>query len=93
MRYLGRIVILAVTVVILTLSLALAGSKFPNKDTAKNRQDTVMGTKPQQEEVPPITIEQKKGEDATTTTQRPKQEERDWYDSVIISVEPKVETE
>lgn len=93
MRYLGRIVILAVTVVILTLSLALAGSKFPNKDTAKDRQDTTMGTKPRQEEVPPIIIEQKKNEDTNIQTQRPEQEEKDWYDSVIISVEPQVETE
>lgn len=93
MRYLGRIVIIAVTVVILTLSLALAGSKFPNKDTAKDRQDNVMSTRPSEDEEQVIIINQKKKEDTTVRTKRSKTEEEDWYDSVIISVEPQVEVD
>ena len=91
MRFLGRIVIFAVTIVFLTLSLSMAASKFINKDTAKNRQDQEMGTRNQDDDVP-ITIQQKKHEDTAIETKRKKKEEKDWYDKVIISVEPKVDT-
>lgn len=50
----SKILITTTTVVLLTLSLALAGAKFDNVDTAKDRRDNSFGTDP--------------GEDTSTTS-------------------------
>lgn len=92
MRQLGRIFCITVTVVILTLSLALADSKFPNKDTAKNRQDNAFGTKPRDGSEPVTTITRDANGTAIESTQ-PETEQVDWYDKVIISVEPEIKIE
>jgi len=88
MRHFSKILIFTVAVIILTLSLALAGSKFKNEDTAKNRQDNSFGTDPSDES---SNIEYGKngaGDNTIKSKARPKKEPVDWYDKVIITVNP-----
>ena len=92
MWHLNKIFIITTTVVILTLSLAVAGSKFPNKDTAKNRQDTVLSTQSEEEE-PRIVIEKTEEGHTSIKTKSQKKEEVDWYDKIPIIVEPQVEVD
>lgn len=88
MRHLSKICIIATTVIILTLSLALAGTPFKNKDTATNRQDNVFGTD-EAEDTSTTRFGKEKGGDTTIKTKaRPKKEEVDWYDKIIITVNP-----
>ncbi|CCH48806.1 hypothetical protein [Pseudodesulfovibrio piezophilus] len=88
MRHLNKIYITVVTVIILTFSLASAESKFKNEDTAANRQDNVFGTDQAED-----TSTTKFGKDETGSTTiktkaRPKKEPVDWYDKIIITVNP-----
>ncbi|QJB55365.1 hypothetical protein [Pseudodesulfovibrio sp. zrk46] len=88
MRHLSRILIIVTTVVVLTLSLALAGTKFKNEDTAKNRQDNTFGTD-QTEKTATTTFGTNDSGDTTIKSKsRPKEEPVDWYDKVIITVNP-----
>ena len=88
MRHLSRILLYTVTVVILTLSLAMAGSKFPNKDTAKNRQNNVFGTAQDDTTANTVFGTSDNGDSTINSKARPKGEEVDWYDKVIITVNP-----
>ncbi|MDD3313400.1 hypothetical protein [Pseudodesulfovibrio sp.] len=89
MNLFGRLFIIA-AVVLLTLSLALAGAKFENKDTAKNRQDTAFGTA-QGDKTGNATIGANAAGDSTINVKAaPAPEPVDWYDKVIITVNPNV---
>ncbi|QGY39273.1 hypothetical protein GM415_03770 [Pseudodesulfovibrio cashew] len=90
MRYFGTMLVLAATVVILTLSPAGA-AKFKNKDTAKNRQNNVFGTEPAEGDSKRTTFGKDENGDTTIRTKHKKQEEVDWYDKVIITVDPNVD--
>ena len=61
----------------------LWAAKFPNKDTAVNRQDETMGTR-QSEETTTIQNDAK-GESIDVVPK--KQEEKDWYQNMIIGVD------
>lgn len=88
MRIFSRILIITVTVVILTLSLALAGSKFKNEDTAKNRQDNAFGTDQGDDTANTVFGTNNAGDTTVKSKARPKPEEVDWYDKIIITVSP-----
>lgn len=88
MRRFNIILITLVSAILLTCSLALAKNKFKNEDTAKNRQDNTFGTD-QSEETSTTTFDNNdQGETTIKTKRRPKEEEVDWYDKVIITVDP-----
>ena len=88
MRHFSTIFIFTVAVVILTLSLALAGAKFKNEDTAKDRQDNAFGTDPG-DKTSNIEYDTNAAGDSTIKSKaRPKKEEVDWYDKIIITVNP-----
>jgi len=88
MRRFSKICIFIMTVVILTASPALAGAKFKNEDTAVNRQDNTFGTDPG-EDTSTTTFGTNKTDDTTIKTKvRPKKEPVDWYDKIIITVDP-----
>jgi hypothetical protein len=88
MRHLSKIFVFTVAVVILTLSLALAGGKFKNEDTAKNRQTNSFGTD-QDDETSSIEYGTNSLGDSTIKSKaRPKKEAVDWYDKIIITVNP-----
>lgn len=85
----SKICLVAVAAVFLTFSLAPAKSKIVNKDTAKNRQDNVFGTD-QGEDTATTTIEKNEAGDTVIKQKaRPKEEPVDWYDKIIITVDPK----
>jgi hypothetical protein len=80
--------IIAVGVVVLTLSLALAGAKITNKDTAKDRRTNTIGTDPSGDTATTTFGTDEAGDTTIKSKARPKQEEVDWYDKVIITVNP-----
>lgn len=88
MRHLSKICIIAITVVILTLSLALAGSKFKNEDTAKDRQNNVFGTDASEDTATTTFGTNDAGDSTLKSKARPKKEPVDWYDKIIITVNP-----
>lgn len=88
MRSFSRIAIAAVAVVVLTLSLALAGAKFTNKDTARDRRDNAFGTEQGAGTATTTFGTDEAGDSTIRTKARPKPEEVDWYDKVIITVNP-----
>ncbi|MCM0756671.1 hypothetical protein M7784_15660 [Desulfovibrio aminophilus] len=77
-------------VAILCLTLAVvfstpcAAGKFPNKDTARNRQDNSFGTR-QTDEVTTITENATDGLRIDSVPR--KQPERDWYENMVIGVD------
>jgi len=88
MRRFSTICLFIVAFMILTLSLALAGGKFNNEDTAKNRKDNNFGTDAG-DDTSTITFGTNDSGDSTMKSKaRPKPEEVDWYDKVIITVNP-----
>jgi hypothetical protein len=91
MRHFSVIAALVLAVALLTPSMGLAQHKFKNEDTAKNRQDNVFGTRPVEGEAPVTTFGTNAAGDTTIDTHQPKKQETDWYDKVIIAVDPKVE--
>jgi hypothetical protein len=88
MKHPGRIFIVAATAVFLTLSLALAGAKFENKDTAKDRRENAFGTDEAPDTATVTTGTDDAGDSTLKVKSRPKQPEVDWYDKVIITVNP-----
>ena len=88
MNNLARLLIVATTVVLLTLSLALAGSKFENKDTAQDRRTNAFGTDEAPDTATVTTGRNDAGDTAIKVKPRPKAPEVDWYDKVIITVNP-----
>ena len=90
MNHFGKLLLLAATAVFLTLSLALAGAKFENKDTAKDRRDEAFGTE-QTDDTGSTTIgTNDAGDSSIRAKPRPAPEPVDWYDKVIITVNPNV---
>lgn len=88
MHRFSRIVIVAVGVVVLTLSLAAAQSKIVNKDTARDRRTNTFGTDPDEDAATATFGTNEAGDTTVRSKARPKQEEVDWYDKVIITVNP-----
>ncbi len=84
----SKILITTTTVVLLTLSLALAGAKFDNVDTAKDRRDNSFGTDPGEDTSTTSFGKNDSGDTTIKTKARPKPEEVDWYDKIIITVNP-----
>lgn len=79
----------ALAVVILTLVPAL-GQKFKNKDTAPNRRDSTWGTSGQNgNDV--FGTDETTGDTTIKADPGPKEEPVDWYDKVIITVNPSVD--
>ncbi|MBI9079476.1 MAG: hypothetical protein JEY79_07020 [Pseudodesulfovibrio sp.] len=88
MRRFNKIAIFIVTVVLLTAALALAGTKFKNEDTAVNRQNNTFGTD-SGENTSTTTFATNNTDDTTIKTKaRHKKEPVDWYDKIIITVDP-----
>lgn len=88
MRRFSILCLFAALSAILTLSVALAGNKFQNKDTAKDRQDNAFGTDAG-EDTSTITFgTSDRGDTTIKTKARPKEEPVDWYDKIIITVNP-----
>lgn len=88
MKHPGTIFIAAAIAAILTLSPALAGSKFANKDTAKDRQENAFGTDEAPDTATVTTGRNDAGDSTLKVKPKPKQPEVDWYDKVIITVNP-----
>lgn len=77
------ILALILAVALLTPAPA-AAQKFPNKDTAKNRQDNVFGTRHAGET---IDIQDNATEGLAIDAVPQKKEERDWYENMVIGVQ------
>lgn len=92
MRYFWRILLLAVTVVILTTSVGLA-AKFENKDTAKNRKDNTFGTQPDEGRQKETSVTTDEDGNTVIRSKPDKREQEDWYDKIIITVDPEVKIE
>jgi hypothetical protein len=90
MRHFSVLAVLVLAVALLTPTLGLAQNKFKNEDTAKNRQTNTFGTRPVEGEAPVTTFGTNEAGDTTIDSHQPKQEEVDWYDKVIIAVDPDV---
>ena len=90
MRHFSVLAALILAVVLLTPTAGLAQNKFKNEDTAKNRQTNTFGTRPEQGEEPVTAFGANEAGDTTIDSHQPKKEEVDWYDKVIIAVDPDV---
>ncbi|MUM76487.1 hypothetical protein GKC30_02435 [Pseudodesulfovibrio sp. F-1] len=88
MRRLCRILVVAAAVVFLTLSQVAAESKFINKDTARDRRNNTFGTEQSAETATATFGTNGAGDSTIKVKPRPKPEEVDWYDKVIITVNP-----
>lgn len=82
-------VLFAALTVFLTVPTAHAGSKFENKDTAKQRNTYTWGTD-QGEDAATTTFgkDEETGDSTTILKSKPKPPETDWYDKIIITVDP-----
>jgi len=90
MRHFSAIALLVLAVALLTPSWGLARNKFKNEDTAKNRQTNTFGTRPAEDEGAVTTFGTNEAGDTTIDSHQPEKEEVDWYDKVIIAVDPDV---
>jgi len=88
MRRFSKICIFTIALIILTLSLALAGAKFNNEDTAKDRQENTFGTEPGDNTSSNEFGTNDAGDTTIKSKARPKREPVDWYDKIIITVNP-----
>lgn len=87
-----RTLISALLLSVVFLTAASAQQKFSNKDTAKNRQDNVFGTRKAANKTADIYISQPAGQDTVISSQpREKEAPVDWYDKVLITVNPNVD--
>ncbi|GEM_PF-918529 len=93
MNRLTTICLAVSTVVILTLGSAWAQNKFRNKDTATNRQDSTWGTTGGQnaDTQDAFGMDPNTGDSTMKADPGPKKEPVDWYDKVIITVNPDVD--
>lgn len=91
MRHFSVIAALTLAVALLTPSPGLAQNKFKNEDTAKDRRINSLGTRPVEGEAPATSFGINEAGDTTIDSHQPKKDEVDWYDKVIIAVDPKVE--
>ena len=92
MGFFSKITTFIALVGVLTLSPALAANKFPNKDTAKDRQNVVTSTAGAKGEEEVIVIEKDKKQ-TVIKTKRPKKEEKDWNDNIYMVIEPEIKTD
>ena len=90
MRHFSIIALAAMTVLFLTISPALAGNKFKNKDTAKNRQDNTFGTD-QREGGTDISVGKDERGATVIKSKAVPPADQDWYDKIKINVEPQVD--
>lgn len=90
MRHFSTIAAFVLAVVLLTPASGPAQNKFKNEDTAKNRQENAFGTRSAEDGEPVTTFGTNEAGDSTISSKQPKQEEVDWYDKVIIAVDPNV---
>ena len=90
MRHFTILAALALAVVLLTPLTGTAQGKFKNVDTAKDRRTNTFGTRPSEDETPVTQFGTNDAGDSTIDSHQPTQEEVDWYDKVIISVDPQV---
>jgi len=90
MNHFARLLVIFFTVAFLTLSLALAGAKFENKDTAKDRQDNTFGTEQTDDTASTVFGTDAAGDSTIRAKPQPQGEPVDWYDKVIITVNPNV---
>ena len=90
MRHFSTIAVFILSVVLLTPFPGLAQNKFKNKDTAGNRQENMFGTRPAEDEAPVTRYGTNEAGDSTIDSHQPEKEEVDWYDKVIIAVDPDV---
>ena len=88
MRNAGMLLLTAVCFMFLT-TVGAAKNKFPNKDTAVNRQDSTWGTE-QSSKTASTTFgtDNTTGDSVTRTKPAEDDEPVDWYDKVIITVNP-----
>lgn len=91
MRHFNIIAATILTVVLLTPLAGMAQSKFKNEDTATNRQDNSFGTRPGEDGEAVTKFGTSEAGDSTIDSTPKKQEEVDWYDKVIIVVDPNVD--
>lgn len=91
MRHFSVIAALTLAVALLTPTPGPAQNKFKNEDTAKDRRVNTFGTRPAEGEPPVTSFGVDEAGDATIDSHQPKKEEVDWYDKVIIAVDPDVE--
>lgn len=76
--------------IVLACPMAAAGQKFKNKDTAKNRSNYTWGTSAGQTGGNATFSKDAQGDTVIHADPGPKKEEVDWYDKVIITVDPDV---
>ncbi|WP_243544031.1 hypothetical protein [Pseudodesulfovibrio tunisiensis] len=83
------VALFAALALFLTVPATQAGSKFENKDTAKQRNTYTWGTD-QGEDTATTTFGKDEGTGDSTTIlkSRPREPETDWYDKIIITVDP-----
>ena len=91
MRLFNTIASILLAVVLLTPGTSPAQNKFKNVDTAKNRQDQTFGTRTPEGEEPVTQFGTNEAGDSTIDSTPKQQEEVDWYDKVLIVVEPQVD--
>lgn len=80
--------ILVWIVVLSVAGAAYAQGKFPNKDTAKDRRDHAWGTSRSHTGSTIGFGKDDQGDDTTVLDSGPKKEPVDWYDKIIITVNP-----
>lgn len=85
-----RFLLLTITAILLACPMAAAGQKFKNKDTAKNRSDHTWGTSKGRTDGNATFSTNEQGDTVIHADPGPKKEEVDWYDKVIITVDPDV---
>lgn len=80
--------ILPAVLVLAALATAHAGEKFPNKDTAKDRRDNTWGTEQSYTGSSTEFGTDERGDSTVRLNSGPKKEPVDWYDKIIITVNP-----
>ncbi|KAB1442443.1 hypothetical protein F8A88_06955 [Pseudodesulfovibrio senegalensis] len=76
--------------IVLACPMTATAQKFKNKDTAKNRSDYTWGTSKDQTDGNTTFSKDEQGNTVIHADPGPKKEEVDWYDKVIITVDPDV---
>lgn len=81
--------ILPAALMLAALATAQAGEKFPNKDTAKDRRDYTWGTqKSNTDSTTEFGTDPETGDSQIRLDTGPKKKPVDWYDKIIITVNP-----
>lgn len=84
-----KILIVMTGLLLLASGTALGEGKFPNKDTAKNRRDSSWGTGGKRSDsTTTMGTDAETGDSTIVYDSGPKKEPVDWYDKIIITVDP-----